>query len=332
MLDHAASGLSGIIAVHSTALGPALGGCRVISGEAIDIAAEAIRLARTASYAHALAGLPWGGAQTVLHMAAPEQDRDARMRALASAVSHFEGGYVATPGVGMLPGDMAELRHHTPFVAAASTDPRKRQPAYWTALGVFQAMRMAAQRHMSAGLRGLAVAVQGLDETGETLARMLREAGARLTLCDPDETRALALAQDLNGTAIDMAQFLTADVDILAPCMGSGMITESVVPRIRAKLICGAAEDQLAEEDAGWALLRHGIAYAPDYVVNCGGTIALSAEHLGETQEQVRHRIGLIPARLVSVLEAASEQRRPSALVADEMARAVMTTARRKAA
>jgi leucine dehydrogenase len=334
VIDNAEMGVTGVIAIHSTALGPAAGGCRFwhyASKE--DLARDAARLARGMSYKNAMAELPFGGGKAVLQRPNGAFDRATVFRVFADAVAALDGAYVTAEDVGTTIADMKAVRKRTQHVAGLDALPGKAggDPSPWTALGVFKSMEAAARIALRSDLRGLTVAVQGCGNVGQALCELLAAAGARLIIADIDGVRAGTLAAKVGAKVVEVEEILSAGVDILAPCALGGILNEATIPFVRAALICGGANNQLANEESGEALLARGIVYAPDYVVNAGGIINVAAEYLSETTEQVAFRVGQIAPRLSNVLERAAQERRPTNIIADTMARQLISDASRAA-
>jgi leucine dehydrogenase len=325
----------GVIAIHSTALGPAAGGCRLWHYENDKLLAQdAVRLARGMSYKNAMAGLPFGGGKAVLRRPAVPFDRKALFKALASAVERLKGQYVTAEDVGTTVADMQFLRQHTRYVAGLETPEGKAggDPSPWTALGVFESMRAAVQQSLASDLKGLTVAVQGTGNVGGRLCHMLHDAGAKLLISDVDQDRCTKLAAELGVTVVAPDKIVMSDADILAPCALGGVLNDESIPAIKAKLVCGGANNQLRSEADGDALRESGIIYAPDYVVNSGGIINVAAEYMEETTEQVRTRVQQIAGRLLTVLAKAEQERLATNVVADRIAENIIRKARRDVA
>lgn len=325
----------GVIALHSTTLGPAAGGCRFWHYDShADLTADAIRLARGMSYKNAVAGLPLGGGKAVLQRPAGSFDRTALFRAFGNAVESLGGAYVTAEDVGTTVADMERVRERTRFVAGLHAEPGKSggDPSPWTARGVFESMRAAARFALGSELEGLTVAVQGTGNVGAALCRMLRAAGARLVIADIDRRRVDALVAELGARAVGVDEIVAADADIFAPCALGGALNDQTIPTLKARLVCGAANNQLATEADGETLMARGIVYAPDYVVNAGGIINVSAEYLGEAPEEVAQRVSEIAPRLTRILEAAVAGNTPPHIVADALARRIIARGHRAAA
>jgi leucine dehydrogenase len=274
------AGYRAVIAIHSTALGPAVGGTRLTAYADEEAAvADALRLARGMTYKNALAGLPLGGGKSVVLRAEP-LDRARVFAAHAEFVDRFAGRYVTAEDVGTTPADMALMAARTPHVAGLAD--RSGDPSPHTARGVFRAMEAAADALWgSASLAGRTVAVQGVGAVGGALARQLAAAGARLVVGDVNGDRAAATAADCGARVVPPERVLFEAADIAAPCALGGVLDEAAVPRLRARAVVGAANNQLATPAVAEALAAAGILYVPDYVANAGGVINGCRELLG---------------------------------------------------
>lgn len=331
VIDDPESGAKGAIAIHSTALGPAAGGCRFWHyADKEALATDALRLARGMSYKNAIAGLPFGGGKAVLQRPEGDFDRAAIFQAFGRAVEKLRGQYVTAEDVGTTIADMREIARETRHVAGLD----KRDglaggdPSPWTALGIFKSMQAAARVTFASDLKGLTVAIQGTGNVGSHLAELLHGAGARLVLADADSARAKRLAERLDARVVGTDEILSVDADILAPCALGAILNEASIPTLRARLVCGGANNQLAADADGQRLAERGIAYAPDYVVNAGGIINVVAEYLGEAEDQVARRIDLIAERLAEILGTAAHDGLATHLVADRMAQGLIAQAR----
>jgi leucine dehydrogenase len=335
MIDDPARGASGVIAVHSTALGPAAGGCRLWHYDTHEaMVTDAIRLARGMSYKNALAGLPLGGGKAVLRRPAGPFDRRALFEAFGDAVAALAGRYVTAEDVGTGVADMAVVASRTRHVAGLAPRPGRAggDPSPFTALGVFRSMQVAARHVFGSDVRGLSVAVQGVGNVGERLCALLAQAGARLAVADNDAERAATVARRYGATLLSPDAILAAEADVLAPCALGAVLNARSIPRLKVALVCGGANNQLENDADGEALAERGIAYAPDYAVNAGGIINVAAEYLGDTVSAVEGRIETIATRIGLILERARAECRPSNAIADEMARALIADAQRAAA
>jgi leucine dehydrogenase len=279
------SGIYTIVAVHSTTLGPGLGGCRMWRYESsADAARDALRLSRAMSFKAAAAGLSLGGGKAVISVPPGPpptgKERRAVLEDFADTVAVLEGAYVTAEDVGTSSRDMSVIAERTKWVTGL---PRSRggsgDPSPFTALGVEAAMRASCQRIFgSASLKGRTVAIIGAGRVGSRLARLVSRAGAKLLLADIDEGKR-PLARDLKNTRwTDPTTALLADVDIVAPCALGGAIDGHNIGRLRAAIVCGAANNQLAHDGLGEDLAGRGILYAPDFIANAGGLINVATE------------------------------------------------------
>ena len=327
-----ASGLRAIIAIHSTALGPAGGGCRLWTyhntAEALD---DALRLSRGMSCKNALAGLNMGGGKAVILGPVPDERRRAVFEAFGDAVNALRGAYVTAEDVGVAVGDMQVVASRTDFVSGLSNAcGAGGDPSPFTARGVCLAMEAVASRRLDASsLEGLSVAVQGLGGVGGNLCRELSERGARLVVADIDASRVEAVCDSHRAERSDVDAVLLSDVDMVAPCALGGALTEDVASKLRAKAVVGGANNQLATLKAGEILFDRQIAYAPDYLVNAGGIIMVAAEYFKtNAADRVDADIAKIYDRTVSVLDRSAASCTPTNIIADAMAYDIIGKAR----
>lgn len=330
--DEPASGLRAIIAVHSTALGPAAGGCRRwIYASDRDALTDVLRLSRGMTYKNAVAGLPFGGGKSVILADEATAKSDAMFRAFGRAVDSLGGHYVTAEDVGISVADMRTVREETPYVSGLpqSGDSAGGDPSPWTAEGVFLGILAAVEARLGRdSVAGLKVAVQGVGHVGLHLCELLSNAGALLTVADVNREnlqKALALP---NVSEIPARDILFADVDVLAPCALGNIINSASIPRIEASIIAGAANNQLSTEADGQRLRDRDILYAPDYVINAGGIISVSREYFGNSSaEQVKSDVAQIPQRLTMIFDEAREQGKPTNQIADALARRLVAAA-----
>jgi leucine dehydrogenase len=324
--DDAATGLRAVIALHSTALGPAAGGCRMwpyaTMAEAVS---DVLRLSRGMSYKNAIAGLPFGGGKSVIIADPQKQKTPELFEAFGRFVDSLGGRYLTAEDVGTTTADMASVARATRYVAGLGRAPGEAggDPAPKTALGVHLGIKAAARFRLGrSDLEGLSVAIQGLGGVGSHLARMLADEGARLKVADVRAAAVRRVCDELGASAVAVEDVLAEDVDVLAPCALGAVLNEQSIPRLHARIVAGAANNQLAQGQDGQSLLAAGILYAPDYVINAGGIISVSREYRGgATDAQVLEDIGQIPLRLTEIFERARHENRTTNAVADEMAR-----------
>jgi leucine dehydrogenase len=278
------SGAYTIVAVHSTTLGPALGGCRMWRYESsADAARDALRLSRAMTFKAAVADLPLGGGKGVI-MAPTDAPLSSRRRRAAlldfgDLVESAQGRYITAEDVGTSSRDMAVIARQTRHVAGlARSRGGSGDPSPFTALGVEAAIRATCQRAFGDdSLRDRSICVLGLGHVGSRVAKRCARAGARLVVSDVDPGKQ-ALAQQLGASWSTPAEAWRAQVDVLAPCALGGLFDDEVVPRLRCRAIAGAANNQLADDRIAGLLQEHGILWAPDFVVNAGGIINISVE------------------------------------------------------
>ncbi len=321
----AASGLRAIIAIHSSALGPAAGGCRMWPYAAVeDAISDALRLSRGMSYKNAMAELPFGGGKAVI-IGDMREKTPQRMAAFARLVDSLAGHYITAEDVGTTTTDMEQVARVTSFVSGLPRDSVSAggDPGPKTALGVFLGLKAAVRFRLGrSSLEGVRIAVQGLGGVGYPLCRLLATEGASLKVADSRPGAAERVCRELGAQEVPAASILTEEVDVLAPCALGAVLDSHSIPAVRARVIAGAANNQLARDADGEALMRAGILYAPDYVINAGGIISVAHEYRGgATAAQVKTEIEKIPGRLTEIFERARREGRPTSAVADEMAR-----------
>ncbi|HLS80409.1 MAG TPA: Glu/Leu/Phe/Val dehydrogenase dimerization domain-containing protein [Steroidobacter sp.] len=322
----AASGLRAIIALHSTARGPGAGGCRFWSyASSADALTDALRLSRGMSYKNALADLPLGGGKAVVLLDPARGKTPELLRAFGRLVQSLGGAYVTAEDVGASVADMEVVASETAFVSGL---PRTAvegdgNPSPKTALGVFLGLKAAVRFQLGRNdLDGLSIAVQGLGGVGYELCRMLAREGAKLRVADIREQNVRRACTEFNATAVSVDAILFEDVDVLAPCALGAVFDETTIARVRARVIAGSANNQLAAAQDGARLQAAGILYAPDYVINAGGIISAGREYLGGADARsIEQEIRRIPVRLTEIFERAHAAQRPTSEVADEMAR-----------
>jgi leucine dehydrogenase len=331
LVEDARTGLVGAIAIDSTTLGPAAGGCRFWSYDShADLHADALRLARGMTYKNAMAGLPFGGGKAVIQRPAGPFDRVALFEAFGEVVADLKGAYITAEDVGTTVDDMHAIRRSTQYVAGmdANAGQAGGDPSPWTARGVFDAMRTGARIALGAELSDLRVAIQGAGNVGSRLCELLTGVGARVFVSDVDPARCARLVDAHGAEVMAPDAILSAEADVFAPCALGGALQENSLDGLKAKLVCGGANNQIATEAVADRLLDLGITYVPDYVANAGGIINVAAEYLGETSEQVAERIGRISGRVEDILLRAASEGRSPAFIADDMAREILNSGR----
>ena len=326
-----ATGLRTLIAVHNTARGPGFGGCRFWAYEN-DLAAlhDAQRLSQGMSYKNALSDLPFGGGKAVIVKPKGEFNREQLFAAFARAVDSLQGAYITAEDVGTTTADMRVVQRHTAYVSGI---PREGafggDPSPKTAWGVFVSVQAGAKAVLGrSDLQGLTVAIQGLGAVGWHLAEYLHQAGARLTVADIDPAKTAKAQAQFGATVVGVDQILAAPVDVLAPCALGASLNAATIPTLQAKLVCGAANNQLALPSDGNLLADRGIAYLPDYLVNAGGIISVAREYRGEGEEQaVMAEVSRIAERVTELLARIKVSGRTPAAEADAWAQSLLVRA-----
>jgi leucine dehydrogenase len=310
------SGLRAIVAIHRVRNGRAVGGCRARDFASDDEAlTDVLRLSRGMTYKTALAGLPYGGAKAVI-LGRPTPEA---LRAFGRAVDSLGGTYVTAEDVGIGRADLAVMKEETPWVLGA--DDVGGVAAPFTALGVFHALR-GALRHVGTDLPGLTVAVQGTGAVGSHLCALLRDAGARLVVADVDAASAAAVP---GAQVVDPGAIHAVDADVLAPCALGGTLNERTIPEIRARIVAGAANNQLATPEDDARLAARGITYVPDFLASAGGVTNGVSELDGYDRADVEARIERIAATAEAVLAEADRRGIPSGEAAESLAMEMAT-------
>jgi len=322
----APSGLRAIIAVHSSALGPAAGGCRMWPYTSThDAVADVLRLSRGMSYKNAMAGVPLGGGKSVIIGEARKAKPPELFEAFGRLVDSLGGRYVTAEDVGTTTADMAHVARTTRYVAGLGAAPGVAggDPGPKTALGVLLGIKAAVKFRLGrTDLAGVTVAVQGVGGVGYHLCGMLAAEGVVLSVADVRPAAVQRVCEEFKARAVAVDDVLALDVDVFAPCALGAVLNSHSIPRLRARIVAGAANNQLAQGQDGVALHSAGILYAPDYVINAGGIISVAREYQGGASEaHVIADIQAIPARLTEIFERARREHRPTNAVADQMAR-----------
>lgn len=326
-------GLSAIIAVHSTALGPACGGVRFHpygdEQEAID---DVLRLSAAMSLKNALAGLPFGGGKSVI-IGDPRRDKTpALLAAFGRAVERLAGRYIAAEDVGMSPADIAIVGRQTRHVAGLDRGPAASgDPSPVTARGVLRGIEVAVRHRLGrSGLAGATVGVLGLGHVGSALAGLLHEAGARLVVADIAADRCRAIADRYGARVVPVDALVGERLDVFAPCALGGILNAETIGRLAAPVVAGAANNQLADEASADALHMRGILYAPDFAINAGGIVNVAAEIAGNyDRAPVLRRVDRIADTLDEIFIRAAREGRSPHFVAVDLAQERLDAARR---
>ncbi|MFN3464070.1 MAG: Leu/Phe/Val dehydrogenase [Terricaulis sp.] len=320
-----AQGFAGIIAIHSTAIGPAAGGCRIWDYDSAgDALTDALRLSRGMTYKNAMADLPLGGGKAVIYRI--NTDRVEAFRAFGAAVEKLGGKYITAEDVGASVADMRAIAGATSYVAGLPKEAGQAggDPSPMTALGVFVSIKAL----LGGSVQGRTITVQGVGNVGFNLCRLLSEEGAKLVVSDVNKAN-LQRAEALGVEIAPVDQIHAVKADLFSPCALGAGLNPQTIPELGAPIVCGAANNQLATEADGQRLVERGITYAPDYVVNAGGIINVSAEYLGEAADAVEARVRAIAPRVLRVLDIAKSEGITPQAAADRIVREKLEAARK---
>jgi len=318
-------GLKAIIALHSTHLGPAAGGCRFWHyAKDEEALTDALRLSRGMSYKNAMAGLPLGGGKSVILADENRTKTPDMLRAFGKKVDGICGRYVTAEDVGINVADMIEIARSTKFVAGLpnSGGDGGGDPGPHTSLGVFLGIKAAVKWALGKdSLSGLHIAMQGAGSVATGVALHACAEGARISIADVDQAKAQKLADATGGKVVSADEILGLEADVVSPNALGAVLTEQSIAALKTPIVAGGANNQLATPEDGERLHARGILYAPDYVINAGGIINVCTEYLNDGDASlVRRRIDGIPVRLEQIWSEGAETGRDPAAVADAMA------------
>ena len=310
----------GLIAIHSTRLGPALGGTRLWQyrnqQEAID---DVLRLARGMTYKNALAGVPFGGGKSIILKNSGPMDREAIFRMHGRFVETFGGQYITAEDVGTSPEDLEHVRKETRHVAGLLSGSGNPSPV--TARGVFRAMQAAAKyRWGSNELAGRTVAIQGCGSVGYYLASYLTDAGANLIVSDVDSRKVERVVNEFGAMAFGPDDIYYADADVFAPCALGGVLNDETIHALKTEIVAGAANNQLLEPRHGDELDALNILYVPDYAANSGGVINGLRDLLGWNAAQSAAKVDEIYDTVFNIFRIAEAEEIPTYKAADRLA------------
>jgi leucine dehydrogenase len=314
------SGYRGIIAIHSTVLGPALGGTRFWKyANDEEAVVDALRLSRGMTYKNAVAGLNLGGGKSVIIGDNRTADREMIFRAHGRFVESLGGRYITAEDVGTSTADMDFVHMETDYVSGLAG--RSGDPSPVTAHGVFRAIQASAKaRWGSDDLSGRTVAVQGCGHVGYYLAKELHESGAKLVVTDIDADRVKRVVSEFGARAVTSDEIYAVQADIFAPCALGAIINDKTLPQLKVEIVAGAANNVLLEAKHGDELERRHIMYAPDYVANAGGVINVYGELADWTSERSFRKADEIYDTILKVFAIAKAEKIPSYLAADRLA------------
>jgi leucine dehydrogenase len=328
----AATGLKAIIAIHSTALGPAAGGCRLWNYESDDAAMhDVLRLSQGMSYKNAMAGLKFGGGKAVIMKTRDFSGSEALYEKFGDFVEMLNGSYITAEDVGMSVRIMETIARRTRYVSGLTPKAGHAggDPSPKTAFGIFKGIEAAVSFKLGRNdLRGLTVAVQGVGNVGHYLCGYLSKAGAKLVVADIDASRVQKAVDEFGAAVVGFEDILAQKVDVVAPCALGAILDCDSIPKLRAPIVAGGANNQLATAADGQRLADAGILYAPDYVINGGGIINVACEYYGEDDDaEVMKQVAEIGPRLTGIFAEAKKSGEPTNVIADRMARSIIGNA-----
>ena len=319
-----------VIAVHDTTLGPATGGCRMWEYDTeMDAIEDALRLSRGMTYKYAAAGVNLGGGKAVIIGDPKRKDREPVFRALGKFINRLGGKYITGEDVGTTLNDMEYIRMETEHVVTLPTYlGGAGDIAPMTAFGTIRSMQACCNRvYGSTSLEGKRIAIQGLGAVGHNVVGQLHDLGAKMVVADIDPDKVDAMVEKYGVETVDPEAIYDADCDLFCPCALGAIINDNTLTRLRCKIICGSANNQLKEEHHGNLLEENGFVYAPDYITNAGGTI-YDTDRLGVggvSHERGKEKVSRIYDNMVQVFEIADRDQIPTYLAADRMAEERMT-------
>jgi leucine dehydrogenase len=317
----AATGLKAIIALHSTALGPAFGGCRMYpyadEGQALT---DVLRLSRGMTYKAAICDLPYGGGKSVI-IADPRQDKTpALLHAMGRLIESLNGRYITADDVGTTLADLATMREVTKHTAGATQ--AAQEPLAVTAYGVLMAIEATVRHYYCQDdLKGLRFAVQGLGNVGFPLCGLLRERGAELVVADVDPARTAKAEAELGAEVVAPEAIYEQQADLLAPCALGAILNDRTIPKLAVRVVVGGANNQLAEPRHDAMLADRGIAFVPDYLANAGGVIDFYQESIDDSPQAVLSSVERIRGITADVLARSAASGQTPLQVADLIVR-----------
>jgi leucine dehydrogenase len=328
-----ATGLRAIVAIHDTRLGPSLGGCRFIPYDTDEAAlVDALRLARGMTYKAALAGLPHGGGKSVIIRPAQHFDRVALFHAFGKFIDDLRGHYITAEDSGTGLEDMEVIRSVTKWVTGV--DPShggSGDPSPFTALGVRRGIEACVEAKLGKDkLHGVHVVVQGVGHVGYHLCRELHAAGASLTVADIDPLKAERAHREFGAKLVPLDGIFDVACDVFAPCALGSALNDGTIPRLKARIVAGAANNQLALPRNGDDLHARGILYAPDYAINAGGLVNVAQEVVGYDEKKARDKTMKIKDTIAEIVDRSDKLKAPTYKVADMLVEERLAAAKKR--
>jgi leucine dehydrogenase len=318
------SGLKAIIAIHNTALGPGLGGVRMMTYEHDqDALLDALKLAKAMSYKNAAAGLKFGGAKAVIIGDSEKDKTEHLLRAFGRLIESLGGRYIPGVDIGTVEDDMVIVSQETQYCASLPEEYGGcGSTSEATAYGLYHGIQAAAETVFAKpGLKGKAVAIQGVGHVGSVLAKHLLDAGANVVVSDICHKALERVARDLPVDVVPNAAIYDQDVDIFSPCALGGVLNDETIPRLKCKLIAGAANNQLADEEKHCRMIEErGISYGVDFILNAGGVIANTHQFVGYNRDLAYKDLKRIGDTIKKVFKIAAEEKVDSLTAAKMLA------------
>jgi leucine dehydrogenase len=319
--DHA-TGLRAIVAIHNLKRGPAIGGCRLIPYSSTDAALEdGMRLGYMMSFKAAISGLPHGGAKAVLVKPKVIKDRRAYLLAFADFINELDGRYITAVDSGTNPADMDIIAERTPYVTCTTGSGNSDDPSPQTALGVRRGIEAAVKFKLGKDdLSGIHVSIQGVGHVGYYLAKELHQLGARLTVCDVNVQSLQRCVDEFGAAMVSTDTIYDVKADVFAPCALGAILNLNTIKRLRTSIVAGSANNQLAHQHHGALLHEKGILYAPDFVINSGGLIYVSAVYDQVGLRQAMNQVGNIYQTLIDIFTRAKNKNTSTNIIAEKIA------------
>ncbi len=317
------TGLRAIIAIHSLKLGPALGGCRCIRYSSVrEAIRDALRLAQMMTYKASISGLPHGGGKSVLIQPDVIQDREAYFNSFGEFVDSLNGRYITAMDSGTSTDDMDAIAQKTSYVTCTKHHfSQEGDPSPFTAKGVLRGIEAAVRyKFNKKDIKGIRVAVQGVGHVGYNLVKGLHQRGVQLTVSDTDDELVKQCVREFKVKSIDSETIYETDCDVFSPCALGAVLNRANIQKIKAPIIAGAANNQLAQLEDGEFIHERGILYAPDFVINAGGLMQVAYTYDGEKPEKIDEQIEQLYDKLLNIFERSAQENLPTSKIAEILA------------
>lgn len=322
-MEEDAIGMKGYVAINDTSLGPAVGGCRMLNYDSLGLALkDALKLSRGMTYKAAAAGLNYGGGKTVIVANDINSHRRDVFRALGKVVNSLKGRYITGIDAGTSLDDMKILQNYTRYVSGVPNGEHGvGDPSMATAYGVYMGMKACVKEAFDrSDFQGLKVAIQGAGKVGRYLIERLTSEGCKVVLAEPNEDKALNMSQEYGVDLVKPSRIYSVEADIFSPCALGGVLNGRTIPKLKCKIVAGAANNQLVNPQAGESLHDRGILYAPDFVVNTGGLICVVMDREGADMRHILEKTAKVYDTLAEIFRTSRTEGTPTYLIADRIA------------